>query len=101
MEGAYSRLVLGGSNSCRCCALPGESHLIKHCLKILKLKETLLNSVSNDLLPFMVGQSHECFKYTAECQGCDVISALSALRPFMCCARGTDRRLSEASLGVK
>jgi hypothetical protein len=31
----------------------------KHCSKILQ--ETLLNSVSNDLLPFMVGQSHDNF----------------------------------------
>jgi hypothetical protein len=31
----------------------------KHCSKILQ--ETLLNSVSNDLLPFMVGQSHDSF----------------------------------------
>jgi hypothetical protein len=51
----------------------------KRCSKILQ--ETLLNyymkySVSNDLLPFMVGQSHD--SSTAECQGCDVISALSA-----------------------
>jgi hypothetical protein len=29
----------------------------KHCSEILQ--ETLLNSVSNDLLPFMVGQSHD------------------------------------------
>jgi hypothetical protein len=29
----------------------------KHCLEILQ--ETLLNSVSIDLLPFMVGQSHD------------------------------------------
>jgi hypothetical protein len=31
----------------------------KHCLKILQ--ERFLNSVANDLLPFMVGQSHESF----------------------------------------
>jgi hypothetical protein len=31
----------------------------KHCSKILQ--ETLLNRVSNDLLPFMVGQSHDNF----------------------------------------
>jgi hypothetical protein len=31
----------------------------KHCSKILQ--EILLNSVSNDLLPFMVGQSHDSF----------------------------------------
>jgi hypothetical protein len=29
------------------------------------LQETLLNSAANDLLPFMVGQSHDSF-YTAE-----------------------------------
>jgi hypothetical protein len=34
-------------------------------------RETLLNGVSNDLLPFMVGQSHDRFS-TAGCQGCDV-----------------------------
>jgi hypothetical protein len=31
----------------------------KHCSKILQ--ETLLNSVSDDLLPLMVGQSHDSF----------------------------------------
>jgi hypothetical protein len=31
----------------------------KHCLKISQ--ETLLNSVSNDLLSFMVGQIHDSF----------------------------------------
>jgi hypothetical protein len=35
----------------------GYGFLNKHCSKILK--ERLLNSVSNDLLPFMVGQSHD------------------------------------------
>jgi hypothetical protein len=29
----------------------------KHCSEILQ--ETLLNSVANDLLPFMVGQGHD------------------------------------------
>jgi hypothetical protein len=33
--------------------------LYKHCSKILQ--ETLLNSVSNDLRPCMVGQSHDSF----------------------------------------
>jgi hypothetical protein len=33
--------------------------LNKHCLEILQ--EALLNSVSNDLLPLMVGQSHGSF----------------------------------------
>jgi hypothetical protein len=47
----------------------------RYCLKILQ--ETLLNSVLIDLLPFMVGHSHDSF-YTAECQGGDAISALSA-----------------------
>jgi hypothetical protein len=42
-------------------------------------QEKLLNSVSNDLLPFMVGQS-QIVLYTAEFQGCAVISALSAGR---------------------
>jgi hypothetical protein len=31
----------------------------KHCSKILQ--ETLLNSVSNDLIPFVVGQSYDSF----------------------------------------
>jgi hypothetical protein len=31
----------------------------KHCSKISQ--ETLLNSVSNDLLRFVVGHSHDCF----------------------------------------
>jgi serine/threonine protein kinase len=31
----------------------------KHCSKILQ--ETLLNSVSNELLPFLVGHSHDSF----------------------------------------
>jgi hypothetical protein len=49
----------------------------KHCAKILQ--ETLLNSVSNDLLPFMVGQSHDSFTLlSVNCEGSDVISALSA-----------------------
>jgi hypothetical protein len=35
------------------------SFVNKHCWEILQ--ETLLNSVSNDSLPLMVGQSHESF----------------------------------------
>jgi hypothetical protein len=36
-----------------------QSNANKHCSQILQ--ETLLNSVSNDSLPFMVGQSHDSF----------------------------------------
>jgi hypothetical protein len=44
------------------------------------LLETLLISVSYELHPFMVGQSHDSFTkdYAAECQECDVILALLA-----------------------
>jgi hypothetical protein len=45
----------------------------KHSSKISQ--ETLLNSVSNELLPSMIGQSHDSF--TLLCQGCDVISGHS------------------------
>jgi hypothetical protein len=59
----------------------------KHCSKILQ--ETLLNSVSKDLLPFMVGQSHDSFALSRMC----VISALSA-------GNSSDVH-SEGNLGVK
>jgi hypothetical protein len=40
-------------------AEPFDSQHIEHCSEILQ--ETLLTSVSNDLLPLMVGQSHDSF----------------------------------------
>jgi hypothetical protein len=42
------------------------------------LFETLLKSVSSDVHPLMVGQSHDSFTLHAECLGCDVIPASSA-----------------------
>jgi hypothetical protein len=70
----------------------------KHCWKILQ--ETLLKRVSNDLLPFIVGQGHDSFTLLSvkdvmlnqHCQqGIQVLS----------CARCIDRRHSKANLSVK
>jgi hypothetical protein len=63
----------------------------KHFSKILQDK--LFTSVSNDLLPFMVGQRRDSF--TLLCQVC-YFSIVS--RPLKWCARGIDRRHSEANL---
>jgi hypothetical protein len=41
---------------CVCVCVCVANSCNKHCSKILQ--ETLLNSVANDLLPFMVGQGH-------------------------------------------
>jgi hypothetical protein len=48
--------VVNGPN-CICIGFSNFNN--KHCSKIFQ--ETLLNSVSNDLLPLMVGQSHDSF----------------------------------------
>jgi hypothetical protein len=39
--------------------VPQACIMTEHCSEILQ--EQLLNSVSNELLPFMVGQSHDSF----------------------------------------
>jgi hypothetical protein len=44
---------------CLSMSVLGISVLNKHSSKILQ--EALLNSVSNDLLPLMVGHNHDCF----------------------------------------
>jgi hypothetical protein len=48
----------------------------KQCSNILQ--ETVLNSVFNDLLPSMVGQSHYSFTLLSQCQECDVILEMLA-----------------------
>jgi hypothetical protein len=55
----------------------------KHCLKTLL--ETLLNSVSNDLLPFVVGQSHDSYplmsvKDVLLCQHCQQATQVLCMR---------------------
>jgi hypothetical protein len=63
--------------------------------------ETLLNtcSVIHDfLLPLMVGQSHDSFKLLSVK---DVILFQHCQQVIQGCARGTDRRHSEANMGGK
>jgi hypothetical protein len=83
-------------------ASSGHAHFIsrshrtcnKHCSKIPQ--ETLLNIVPNELLTFRVAQSQDSFtllsikdevheKKNKKYQGCDVISALSALAIQVLC----------------
>jgi hypothetical protein len=68
----------------------------KHCTKILQ--ETLLNSVSNDCFPLRSDKVRivlHCWVSRLRC----CFSIVS--RPFKCCARGTDRRHSEAYPSIK
>jgi hypothetical protein len=70
----------------------------KHCSKILQ--EQLLNSISNGLLPFMVGQSHGSFTLLSA-KDVMLFQHCKASRPSKCFERGTDMRHSEANLSVK
>jgi hypothetical protein len=56
------------------------------------LQKTLVNVVSSDLLPFIIGQSYDSFALLSISDVSDVISALPADHYLKCCGQGTDRR---------
>jgi hypothetical protein len=94
-NGMYVKIIKFHSLISFSIKMHAAKHDNKHCSEILQ--ETLLNSVSNDLLPFMVGQSH----YTCTLLNTKNVMLFSIVnRPFKCCAQSTDRGLSEANLSV-
>jgi hypothetical protein len=58
-EDSIEAVILCSSISSRASTSRPEDLLNKHCSQILQ--ETLLNSVPDDLLPFMVGHGHDNF----------------------------------------